>query len=198
MPYSSEHKAQSRENILEAAAELFCRYGFDSVSLASVMKKASMTHGGFYAHFTSKTMLYAEAIRYAALSSPLCVANQNNNNLETMVTFIKSYLSLDHIQQNSFACPIAFLSTDVAHREPVVRESYEKTFRGMVSRVASMLEQSVDSGQAENYARHLVVNLVGTVAISRSLNSQEMQETLLTSTELRLLEWLASVTKKVK
>ena len=47
MPYSKDHKAQSKERILKSATDLFCRYGFDKVSIGQVMKLAKMTPGAF-------------------------------------------------------------------------------------------------------------------------------------------------------
>jgi AcrR family transcriptional regulator len=190
MPYSPEHKAQSREKILRAAADLFCRYGFDAVSLAQVMRHASMTHGGFYAHFSSKTTLYAEAIGYAAQNSFLGKAGSGRLDLGLLKSLVESYLSLGHVRQETPACPVAFLSTDVAHRESLVRESYQKTFCGMVDKLTDSLEYLVESERAAAYARHLVVNLVGTVSIARSLTSTELQSELLTSTKVSLFHFL--------
>jgi len=190
MPYSLEHKALSREKILKAAADLFCRYGFDSVSLTEVMRCADMTHGGFYAHFSSKTKLYVDAIRYAAKQSAIGKMEPDDFDQKTLISFIENYLSLGHIRQESAACPLAFLSTDVAHREPLVRESYEKTFFGMTDKITSVIEALVGKEQAREYAQYLVVNLVGAVSVARSLVNPKMQIDLLTNTKKQLLNWL--------
>ncbi len=58
MPYSEDHKAKSKDRILKSATELFCRYGFEKVSISQIMKLAKLTHGAFYAHFESKEALY--------------------------------------------------------------------------------------------------------------------------------------------
>jgi TetR/AcrR family transcriptional regulator, transcriptional repressor for nem operon len=186
LPYSPEHKAKSREKILQAAADLFCRYGFDAVSLAQVMREASMTHGGFYAHFTSKTTLYAEAIHYAAKHSFLGKMSLDTLELSEIYTLVTQYLSIEHVQQETFACPLAFLSTDVAHRELLVRESYEKTFRGMVNKLSGSLSRMIDPVKADELAQSIVINLVGTVSIARSLTSSDLQRQLLLSTKLSI------------
>ena len=58
MPYAKEHKARSKDLILNSAVELFSRYGFDKVSIGQIMNAAKMTHGAFYANFESKEALY--------------------------------------------------------------------------------------------------------------------------------------------
>jgi AcrR family transcriptional regulator len=63
MPYSTNHKAKSRERILKSAIELFSHKGFEKVSIGQIMKLAKMTHGAFYAHFSSKEALYHASVR---------------------------------------------------------------------------------------------------------------------------------------
>ena len=58
MPYSPEHKQQTRERIIECARMLFNRHGFDRVTIDMVMERAALTRGGFYNHFKSKEDLF--------------------------------------------------------------------------------------------------------------------------------------------
>ena len=64
MPYSAEHKLQTRQRILESARRLFNSKGFAQVSIGEIMENAGLTHGGFYRHFKDKDELYAEAVRW--------------------------------------------------------------------------------------------------------------------------------------
>jgi len=57
---SREEAAATRERILEAAGTLFREHGFDGIGVADIMKRAGLTHGGFYGHFASKDDLAAE------------------------------------------------------------------------------------------------------------------------------------------
>src|SRR5437667_7115491 len=63
MPYSPEHKRDTREKILESARRLFNRKGFSGASIEEVMSDAGLTRGGFYRHFSGKDELYAAAVR---------------------------------------------------------------------------------------------------------------------------------------
>jgi AcrR family transcriptional regulator len=49
-----QRKADTRERLLEAAAELFAQRGFDAVSVDTVATAAGRTSGAVYAHFGSK------------------------------------------------------------------------------------------------------------------------------------------------
>lgn len=56
-------KADTRAEILEAAAALFTEKGFDAASLDEIAKKAGRTKGAIYAHFESKDDLMMALIR---------------------------------------------------------------------------------------------------------------------------------------
>ena len=62
MAWTEQHKTQSRERIVDSAAQLFTQLGFDSVSIDDVMQAAGLTRGAFYAHFKNKAELYQCAI----------------------------------------------------------------------------------------------------------------------------------------
>ena len=59
MRYPSEHKAEVRRRIVECAASLFRRRGYDGVGIDAIMAEAELTRGGFYGHFKSKADLFA-------------------------------------------------------------------------------------------------------------------------------------------
>ncbi len=60
MRVTREQAAANREKILAAAGLLFRERGFDGIGVADIMKRAGLTHGGFYGHFASKDDLGAE------------------------------------------------------------------------------------------------------------------------------------------
>src|SRR5262249_47651 len=61
-------RAQATENrarVLEVAGRLFRGKGLDGLGVGALMKGAGLTHGGFYANFTSKEALMAQACEHA-------------------------------------------------------------------------------------------------------------------------------------
>ena len=62
MPYSANHRFETRKKIIDSARRLFNRYGFESVSIQQIMAGARLTHGGFYSYFDSKSDLYSEVL----------------------------------------------------------------------------------------------------------------------------------------
>src|SRR5690242_17531210 len=56
---------QTREMILQKAAQVFNRRGYFAVSMSDIMEATGMEKGGIYNHFTSKDDLALQAFDYA-------------------------------------------------------------------------------------------------------------------------------------
>src|ERR1041385_6860544 len=55
-----EQAEANRDKILDIAGTLFRERGYEGIGVADIMKRAGLTHGGFYGHFASKDDLAAE------------------------------------------------------------------------------------------------------------------------------------------
>src|SRR5438876_5757808 len=55
---------QTKERILERAAQLFNQQGYFGSSLSDIMHETGLEKGGIYNHFTSKEQLALEAFDY--------------------------------------------------------------------------------------------------------------------------------------
>ena len=67
-------KDASHERIVVAAARAIRRSGYDGTGVADIMKEAGLTHGAFYAHFTSREAMLAEAAGRACAESAAAAA----------------------------------------------------------------------------------------------------------------------------
>ena len=55
--------ADTRERLLQAAAEVFAARGYDGTRVADIAAAAGVSNGALYAHFSSKADLLVEALR---------------------------------------------------------------------------------------------------------------------------------------
>lgn len=118
MPRVSKAQTEAHHQAIEAAASrLFRERGLDGVTVAEVMAEAGLTHGGFYAHYSSKDALAAAAAaaafayaaekwrrRIAAAPSPAAARDAIG----------EGYLKAAHCDPTVATCPTATLVTDVA------------------------------------------------------------------------------------
>src|SRR5215475_805659 len=65
MRYPAEHKQQTRQRIVRAAARRFRSRGNEGTVIGDLMRDLRLTHGGFYRHFGSKEELFAEALEHS-------------------------------------------------------------------------------------------------------------------------------------
>lgn len=180
-------KEASHERIVDAGARAIRREGYDAVSIARVMKEASLTHGGFYAHFDSKeAMLVALTDRAGADSvaafSRIAAAAPPEHALPAL---LRAYLAPAHIAQPDTGCPIAALGSEMRRQAPIVRRAATRCIKEMIDLVA---RQSDDWGQPQAHQRALttLTTLVGAVVLARAIDEPALSEQVLQAASAHL------------
>ncbi len=72
-----------RQQVLDAAARCFCRYGFHTTSMAQVSAEAGMSVGHIYRYFTGKEAIIAAIVR-GDLDKKVCEAEEFPNSVENL------------------------------------------------------------------------------------------------------------------
>lgn len=183
MPYSPEHKRQTRAKITEAARVLFNRHGFAGVTIDAVMASAGLTRGGFYNHFSSKQALYTEAVssflhgRGAQWRAEAGV-NPNNPTLHTTQRMLKSYLSQEHLEDVDGQCPMIALPSDTARQGEQVSDAYQALLEAMVALFEKGFGESPGAHQQVNREKALALAAmsIGGMVVARALPPGELSE----------------------
>ena len=172
MPYTNEHKSETRRKIIEAARILFNRNGFSQVTIDNVMAKAGLTRGGFYNHFKNKEELYSEAVasflngRGKTWRDEAGV-NTENGGPDTVRAMINSYLSAEHARDVEGQCPMIALPSDVARAGQETRRCYEGLLRAMIWLYEHNLPEDTDDKRTT--ACILSALSVGGMVLSRTV-----------------------------
>src|SRR5437867_13325886 len=92
-------KEATHERIVEAAARAIRRSGYNGTGVDDIMKDAGLTHGGFYAHFSSREAMLAEAADRAGSESVtmmerIAASSPPQRALQAM---LRAYLSTAHV-----------------------------------------------------------------------------------------------------
>ena len=179
MPYSAEHKQETRAKIVESARILFNRHGFEDVTIDRVMESAGLTRGGFYNHFKSKEMLYGEAVasflmgRGAQWRADAGV-DPSHPSPAMARKMIESYLSPEHLEDLDGQCPMIALPSDVARAGPEVQSSYQELLEAMVGLFEQGLEKRYGTGRKQ--ALSLAALCVGEMILARTLPNSALAE----------------------
>jgi TetR/AcrR family transcriptional repressor of nem operon len=199
MRYSSDHKAQTRERILQAAAAEIRANGVDGVSLADIMAGANLTNGGFYAHFKSKDDLVAKAItfmfddRYASMLAKVDTVDAR----ETLSTFIDRYLSLRHCDAPEAGCPVPALAASVPHMSKAARTGFSAGVSRLVDGLAVLLEHA-GVADPRTQASSTVAELVGALSLARSADKPAAAKEMLAASRQAVKKRLGLVSSTEK
>jgi len=179
MPYTKEHKDQTRTLILGSAFELFTANGFDQVTVNEIMENCNLTRGAFYAHFSSKSSLYSESITFTAVTSRLTEPKPKNiSEKKWLRQLLDGYLSIEHVKGER-ACPLAFLATDVVTRDMDAKLAYSKAYAGFNKIIMTYANCYTTCDEDEILS--LTAMIIGAVAISRTMKSQKDIKKILSS-----------------
>ncbi|MBW8880480.1 MAG: TetR/AcrR family transcriptional regulator [Asticcacaulis sp.] len=174
MRYDGEHKERTRLRLLTEAAIMLREEGPHGLSVVALTKRQGLTHGGFYAHFSSKDDLIAHALdtmfertceRYLTKTRGLASA-------AALANYIAYYLSAAHVNKPGQGCPIPAMSGDVARLGPLARKRFEAGMGNLQRLVALEFEGLGCSPEdALTEALALLSELAGAVVMARAVKT---------------------------
>jgi|SoiMethySBSTD1v2_1073268.scaffolds.fasta_scaffold130893_2 TetR/AcrR family transcriptional regulator, transcriptional repressor for nem operon len=179
MPYSPNHKQDTRRRILRSAARLFNRRGFSEATIDEIMTAAGLTHGGFYRHFSSKDKLYAEAVRHFLCNDApepwqRAPADVRKTGRPFARFIVDAYLSHDHLDDRDGSCPLIGLPSDVARSSKVVKAAYREVAESMIG----VFEANLNRPKARERALVLIALCVGGMVLARAMDNQALADDL--------------------
>ncbi|HYP90621.1 MAG TPA: TetR/AcrR family transcriptional regulator [Polyangiaceae bacterium] len=177
MRYPEGHKEAVRASIVKNASRALRRDGISGVSIPALMKKAGLTHGGFYAHFKNRDELVAAAVLSAADETGAAVLSSASGDLQGTLS---SYLSKEHAEHPERGCVIAALGGEGRRQPAVVRRAFAHAARGFIRLVASRLQgDEPASGEPSNEALRLASQMIGAVVLARLVDEPALSARLL-------------------
>jgi AcrR family transcriptional regulator len=187
MDASPGKKQLTHERIVDAAARALRRDGFAGVGVAEVMKEAGLTHGGFYAHFSSRDALLREAFERAGRDSAArmaaALAARPPRGASAFRVFVEQYLSSDHAAMQCDGCPVAALAADIPRQSEAVCEAGAERIRALVVAVRGVLPPNSERGAAQVVA----AQMVGAMQLARALGDGPEGKAMLAAARRHLL-----------
>ena len=199
MPYSPEHKAKSKSRILNAATELFCRFGFEKVSISQIMKLARMTHGAFYNHFESKEALYSAAFFEPLKGSRAARLVKGPLSLKHLTALVTHYWNLSELARKGRPGHEMILFNEIGNDNAEIRKLFEASYQNLKkmleTRITALsrlkkLPFEPDRELMSEKARSILASLVGAVAIAKSISDEEERRRILQSAQKQILTML--------
>jgi TetR/AcrR family transcriptional repressor of nem operon len=177
MRVTREQAAANREKVLHAAGTLFRQHGFDGIGVADIMKRAGLTHGGFYGQFPSKDDLAAEACA-RVLGKEGWVERLTGTPKPPLGALIRAYLSAHHRDDPGHGCLMAAVGSDVVRQPRAVRRAFTDGLRARVDALLTVVRGRSAAAQREK-ALATMAGLVGALMLSRAVDDPAFSDEIL-------------------
>jgi len=193
MRYATDHKLATRSRILQAASEVFREKGVAAAGVDEVMRRAGLTHGGFYAHFRGKSELVAHACAsgFDAGQANLARIAALPSRRDRVRALVLSYLSPRHRDNPAGGCLVAALGFEAARSTGAARQGYSAALQQHRTRLAAALRLAAGETQNERLTTALLSQLVGALILARSITDPEESAAVLAQARETALEHFA-------
>ena len=172
MSTTNNRRELTHDRILDAASRAIRRAGYGGAGLATIMKEAGLTHGGFYAHFASRDALLAEATQRAGRDTGAVLVERlrqaRADGMNPFVVLVNTYLADAQIENAECGCVVAALASEIPRQADEVASAARARVLGLVELVRRALPADVDTAQAQVVA----ATLVGTLQLARALQGK--------------------------
>jgi TetR/AcrR family transcriptional regulator, transcriptional repressor for nem operon len=176
MRVTREQAAANRETILEVAGTLFRERGYDGIGVADIMKRAGLTHGGFYGHFQSKDDLAAE-ITSRVLGRDGWLERVTGSASPSLHEVVRKYLTTRHRDDAGHGCLFAALGSDVARQPRPVRRAFTEGLLRRIDALAHVLPGRAAARRRKALAT--MAGLVGAMILSRAVDDPKLSGEIL-------------------
>lgn len=172
MKVSQEHKQKIRLAILDAAERGFREEGYGGLGIDGLTKRAGMTSGAFYSHFTSKKEAFKEAVVKGLRDYAEGIKSfEAQYGKDWPQKFMDYYLGEKHRKDLSCSCAVPGLSAEVMRSDKTIKKAYENELTKIADNVVTGLEH-----KNKEDAWAFMALLAGSVMMARSVSNPETAE----------------------
>lgn len=180
MRYGPEHKAEIHQKIVKDAARRVRAEGMTGAAVATVMRDAGLTHGGFYKHFANKDELLLESLQesFREVIETLVDAAERSGSEPAWKAIVKTYLRLEYCEHPEGGCPLPALAPELARVEEGMRG---RVFAELVQYRDRMLPYMPGTQRSEQENAFFVIfsTMMGAMQLARVLGNRAAQERVL-------------------
>ncbi len=166
---------QTRREIIEKAAPLFNKKGYEGTSLSDLMDVTGLQKGGIYRHFDNKEELAAAAFDYSwlkAANGRLDGVDDSADSVDRLKKMISNFVEL-RPELVPGGCPLMNTAIESDDGNPILRARAQKALQSWTARISKIIREGIAHYQI-NSAIHpqklsqlIIATLEGALLISR-------------------------------
>ena len=141
---------QTRDHIIEQAAGLFNRKGYEGASMSDIMEATGLQKGGIYRHFGSKEELAAEAFAFAVrqMGDRFAAALQGKTRAaERLRAVIDVYVRVPLDPPVPGGCPVLSAAAESDFGADVLRPQVRTALEGLRKLVRDVVAAGMRTGE---------------------------------------------------
>ncbi|HWU02428.1 MAG TPA: TetR/AcrR family transcriptional regulator [Novosphingobium sp.] len=181
-----------RDRILDEAAAALRAGGTEGLSVANLMKRAGLTHGGFYAHFENRDDLVAHAVDRMFQDSRTMVQRYlgETDDLEGLIDY---YLSEQAMRRHDRGCPLPWLAGEAPRMPEAARARFKLGIASMERAISeALVRQGREQAEADLLGTSLVAEMVGAMALARAYGDDQRAVATLKAARLAIKRLLTA------
>ncbi|MUG97186.1 TetR family transcriptional regulator [Scytonema sp. UIC 10036] len=167
---------ETKEKILQQAAELFNQHGYAGASIADIMRVTGLQKGGIYNHFQSKDDLALQAFDFAIAQikqryrTILRSKYHAVDRLQAIVDVFRSNIDNPIIKGG---CPILNTAIESDDTHPALRERAKQAMDSWREMVSQIIQKGIERGEIrptvniDEIATIMISSLEGAVMMSK-------------------------------
>jgi len=171
-----DSKMNTRDFIINKAAELFNLHGYNGCSMNDIMEATQLKKGGIYNYFKSKDEIAIEAFNYSykkiidRFRSRLDKEVKAVDKLKSIIDVYASFISEPLMKGG---CPIFNTAIDATDNHPVLKERAKEGIDSLQRYIEIKIEEGVRLGEFKKdcipskIASLMIINLEGAIIMSR-------------------------------
>ena len=171
---------ETRNYIIEKAAPIFNRHGYEGTSMARLTKAIDMTKGAIYGNFKDKNEIAIAAFDHNfsnIIKQIRAMVGQKENANDKLIAFANFYLEqYQEISQNG-GCPILNAAVDSDFVHPGLKKRVSAALDTWMNSVARIIYDGIKRGEInrntrpEQFASVFVSLIEGGIMLSRTTGS---------------------------
>jgi TetR/AcrR family transcriptional repressor of nem operon len=170
---------ETRQMILQRAAEIFNRKGYFGASLADIMEATGLEKGGIYNHFGSKNDLAVEAFDYAVdlvRQEFQVVLRDKRDAIDRLHAIIQLFRAMPDGWPVPGGCPVLNTAVESDDTHPILRDHARRAMDEWREFIQRVITKGIERGQVrsevdpDEVATFLIASLEGAVMLSKLYN----------------------------
>ena len=168
-------ESPTRQQIVDAADQLFYRQGFDHTSFSDIADAVQISRGNFYYHFKSKDEILEAVIerRLVATREMLRQWEADGQRPEERIRLFIHILISNRSKIKRYGCPVGTLCTELAklnHASKAEADKLFSLFRSWLRRQFTLLGRKAD---ADRLAMHLLARSQGVATLANTFHDNK-------------------------